>query len=206
MARKKKKNNPNTRPLGYRQKAVAEQKAKYPYYNLKSNVLGGLFLVGLVLTVWEIYIYRVTFISFYIPLGVWPVTGIIITPIFKRTFNIYCFNPYTPGRTPMVFHYFFNVVSFGGVSVFLFMWTNQTFNDKSKAVLTHPIISYGHLAKSRRNCGEPYVVISYQSEKKELVFPCGTDVENYSSVYVETVKGLFGFDVITDKTLIQGQW
>src|SRR5687767_1092925 len=117
--RKNNKHNSNARPLGYRQKALAELKAKYSYYSLKSNLLGGLFFIGIVLTIWEIYIYRVTFISAYIPLSIWLLPGIIITPVLKRTFNIYCFNPYKPGQTPMFFHYLFNVVSFGGILVFL---------------------------------------------------------------------------------------
>lgn len=206
MARKKNKNNHNTAPLSYRKNLLVELEAKYPCYNFKSNLLGALFFVGLVLTIWEIYIYRVTFISFYIPLSIWLFTGIIMTPIFKKKFNIYCFNLNTPGRTPMFFHYLFNIVSFGGILMFLFMWTNQTFNNKSDYVLTLPIASYGHLAKSRRNCGEPYVHIFYLEKEKELIFPCGTEVEKYRSVYVETSKGLFGFDVITNKTLVSGQW
>jgi len=206
MAKKKKKDNPNIKPLGYRQKLLTELKARYPYYNLKSNLLGGLFLLGLSLTIWEIYIYRVTFISVYIPLSIWILTGVLMTPILKQTFNIYCFNPYTPGQTKMFFHYFYNIISFGGILVFLFMWTNQTFNDKSKSIITAQIISYGHLAKSRRSCGEPYADIIYKDEEKELVFPCDTEIEKYSRVYIEVAKGLFGFDVITDKTLIEGQW
>jgi hypothetical protein len=206
MTRKKKKKNPHLRPLGYRKKALNELKAKYPHYNLKSNLLGGLFLIGATLTILEIYIYRVTFISVYIPLSIWVLTGLSITPIFKKIFNIYCFNPYTPERTPMFFHYLFNIVSFGGILVFLFMWTNQTFNDKSKTVITLPIVSYGHLAKSKRSCGEPYGHIIYKEKEKELIFPCGTAIERYSSIYIEVAKGLYGFDIITNKTLVQGQW
>ena len=203
MTRKK---YPNVRPLGYRKKALEELKAKYPYYNLKSNLLGSLFLCGLILTIWEIYIFRVTFISVYIPLSVWVLTGFFMTPILKKIFNIYCFNPYTPERSPLFFHYLYNIVTFGGILVFLFMWTNQTFNDKSRNVITLPIVSYGYLAKSRRSCGEPYAHIIYKDKEKELVFPCGTEIEKFSSVYIEVSKGLYSFDVITNTTLIEGQW
>ena len=206
MTRRKKKGNPTIRPLGYRKKALEVLKAKYPYYNLKSNLLGGLFLCGIILTLCEIYIYRVTFISVYIPLSIWVLTGLLITPIFKKTFNIYCFNPYTPEKTSMFYHYLYNIVSFGGILVFLFMWTNQAFNDKSKTVITLPIVSYGHLAKSSRSCGEPYAHIIYMDKEKELIFVCGTEIEKFSSVYIEVTKGLYGFDVITNKTLIEGQW
>src|SRR6185312_10830442 len=101
MTNKKKKISPTQKTPGYRQKLLTELQNRYPHYNLKSNLLGGLFLTGLILTIWEIYIYEVTFISVYIPLSIWITTGLIMTPFFKRIFNIYCFNPYTPGRTPM---------------------------------------------------------------------------------------------------------
>ena len=86
------------------------------------------------------------------------------------------------------------------------MWTNQAFNEKSKTVITLPIVSYGHLAKSKRSCGEPYAHIIYMDKEKELIFVCGTEIEKFSSVYIEVTKGLYGFDVITNKTLIEGQW
>jgi hypothetical protein len=117
--RKKNKRNLNQRPLGYRKKALAELKAKYPYYNLKSNLLGGLFLGGLILTIWETYIYGTTFIPLYVPLSIWFLTGLVMTPIFKKIFNIYCFNPYTPENTPMFFHYFYNIVH---LAVFWFFY------------------------------------------------------------------------------------
>ena len=206
MTRKNKKKNPNTRPLGYRNKALAELKAKYPYYNLKSNLLGGLFFSGLILTIWETFIYGVTFIPLYIALAIWVLTGLLMTPIFKKTFNIYCFNPYTPERTPIFFHFFYNIVSFGGILVFLFMWINQFFCDKTKSLATVPIISYGHYAKKINSCGAPYVHIIYKDMDKQLDFPCDTPIEKYSSVFVETSKGYFGFDIITNQALIEGQW
>ena len=106
----------------------------------------------------------------------------------------------------MFFHYFYNIVSFGGILVFLFMWTNQTFNDKTKSVITVPIISYGHYAKKRNSCGAPYVHIIYKDIDKKLDFPCDTPIEKYSSVYIEISKGFFGFEIITNETLIEGQW
>jgi len=129
-----------------------------------------------------------------------------MTPIFKKTFNIYCFNPYSLGRTIIFFHYLYNIVSFGGILVFLFMWTSQHFKANSKTVATVPIISYGHLAKSRQNCGQPYIHIIFNEKEKELIFPCGTEIEEFTRIYIEVQKGFFGFDIMNNKTLIEGQW
>lgn len=192
--------------MDVRQKVLAELKAKYPYYTLKSNLLACLFFSGAILIIWEINIYRETFIPVYIPLSIWLLTGILITPFFKKTFNIYCFNQYTPGKTSMFFHYMSNVVSFGGILVFFFMWINRACNDNEKNVVVLPVVSNGHLSRSKGSCGLPYVHVIYQDMEKELIFSCGTEVENFDKVYVETVGGFFGFDVITRKTLVEGQW
>ena len=203
MIRKKKKNFTNARQPNFKETALSRLKAKYPNYNLKSNILGGLFLGGLALLIWEVTIFRVTFIPLYIPLSIWVLIGLLMTPFFKRIFNIYCFNPYTPERTPIIFHLLFNIVSFGSIVVFLFVWTNQTFVDKSKSNFTLPIISYGHFATTRYSHGEPYVHIVYNNSEKELVFPVGTNVERFKSVNIETQKGIFGFNIITDQDLTE---
>lgn len=204
MKRTKNKNKSKQKRESFnrlRQQLLAELKSKYPHYNLKSNLLGALFLIGIALTIWEINIYEATFISFYIPLNIWLLTGIVITPLFKKTFNIYCFNHYRPGNTHLLFHYFFNIVSFGGIAVFLFMWTNQAFSDQLKRQLSLPIISHGQLATSSYSCGNPYVHIMYDEEEKELIFSCGTPVEKYKRVEINVAKGLWGFDVIKEKAL-----
>ena len=203
MIRKKKKNFTNGRQPNFKEIALSHLKAKYPNYNLKSNILGGLFFGGLVLSIWEVTIFRETFIPLYIPLSIWVSIGLVITPFFKRIFNIYCFNPYTPERTPIVFHCLYNIVSFGSIVVFLFMWTNQTFVDKSKTNFKLPIISYGHFAITRHSHGEPWVHVVYKNSEKELVFPIGTKVEKFKSVNIETQKGLFGFNIITDQNLME---
>ncbi len=204
MKKKKKKyHNPDT---AYRQRLYDTYKSKYPNYNLKSNLIGSLFLVGIALTVWEINIYRETFISVYIPLSIWVLTGLIITPFFKKTFNIYCFNPYTPGQTSIFWHLVFNIVSFGGMCMFLFMWTNQSFCDQTKKIDTLQFSSTGHLAKSRRSCGNPYAYITYQGVEKQLVFDCGVEIEKFNQVYIEVQNGFWGYKFISNKTLIEGQW
>jgi hypothetical protein len=206
MKRRRKINHPPGQKPNLRQQLLNEMKDRYPYYVLKSSLLSGLFLLGMILTIWEIQIYEVTIIPLFIPLSIWLLTGLIITPFFKKTFNIYCFNPYSPGKTPVALHIVSNVASFGGILLFLFMWTNQYFANPEKSTVTAGIIQYGHFAKTANGCGNPWVHIIYLRREKELVFPCGTDVEKYNSVYLEVKKGFFGFDVITNKTLEEGRW
>ena len=146
------------------------------------------------------------FISVYILSSIWVLSGISINHLYKKTLNIYLFNPSSPGHIPTWLHYIYNIVSFGGIIIFLFMWTNYHYPNQGKIIITTPILSYDHLAKSKNSCGEPYVNIQYKNMNKQLIFPCGTEVEKYGQVYIETKKGFWGFDIITNKTLIEGQW
>jgi hypothetical protein len=76
-------------------------------------------------------------------------------------------------------------------------WVNMVWNLQ---------ISYRHYAKKRNSCGAPYANIAYMNLDKQLDFPCDTPIEKYSRVYIETSKGYFGFDIIANHTLIEGQW
>jgi hypothetical protein len=199
-----KKKNKTTSYLSYRRNLVIELKKKYPRYTLISNFLGLLFFISLCLIIWEISIFRRTIIPVYIPLAIWTVTGITLTPFFKRMVNIYILNPYSPGYLPIFWHLFYNIVTWGGLSVFIFMWTNEHFTNNTLQDITTSINAYRHLATDRRGCGEPYVDISYKEQNKELFFPCGTPVEKYRLVHIGIEKGLFGFDVIKNQTLKEG--
>ena len=114
---------PHTKPLTKKQQLIKDLCDRYPHYNLKSNLIGGLFLVGLILIIWEISIFRMTFISIYVPLSMWIVSGIMIKPFFKKTLNSHVFNPSSPGYVPAWLQYIYNFISFGGIIVFLFIWS-----------------------------------------------------------------------------------
>jgi hypothetical protein len=179
---------------------------RYPHYTVKANLFASLFLVGIIAIIWEIQLFRVTFIDPLVPFLLAVVFGLALTPLLRKTVNIYLYNPGNIGKVPLPFHLLFNIVSFGGMLALLFMWTNGHFAYKDKQVLTLPIESKGHLASSKNSCGEPYAMITYKNEEKELVFSCGTPIEKYERVYIEIQQGLFRYDVITRQTLVQGQW
>jgi hypothetical protein len=179
---------------------------RYPHYTIKANLFACLFLVGIIAIIWEIELFRITFIDPLVPFLLAVVFGLALTPLLRKTVNIYLYNPGNIGKVPLLFHIVFNIVSFGGMLALLFMWTNGHFAYKEKRVLTLPIDSKGHLAMSKNSCGEPYAMINYKNVEKELVFPCDTPIEKYDRVYIEVRQGLFRYDVITRKTLVQGQW
>jgi hypothetical protein len=179
---------------------------KYPWYQTISNGLGLLFFTALCLTVWEINIYRKTFISVRVPFVIWILPGIILYPFLIRVLDIYIFNRNAPGHLPIFWHFFYNIITWGGLSVFIFMWANYNFTNRQPQDILTKINSSGHLAEGTGGCGEPYIYITYKEQEKQLVFPCGTPIEGYSSVHLKIEKGLFGYEVIKDQSLKDEHW
>ena len=82
------------------------------------------------------------------------------------------------------------------------MITNYYLPNNSETTIKTKILKTGHLAKGRYGCGNPYCDIILKNEEKQLISPCDFEIENYDTVEVIVKKGLFGFDIITDKKAI----
>ena len=161
--------------------------------NWVNSSLTILFIGALVLTVYEINIYQKTLIHWAIPTTIWFLTGLILTLL---TSNFLKKHYKTNG---FFLQLVFNVVTWGGLLIFAFMATNYYFpKDNSKTISTK-IIRTGRLAKGRNGCGEPYCEVVINNNKKQLVFPCDFDIENYNEIDLTIRKGFWGFDIITDK-------
>jgi hypothetical protein len=165
------------------------------------NIIAALFILGLILLVGEILIYRKTIIGLKIPLLIFLVPGFILTPIFYKKLNeidngidnyhciIKCF-----------LHYVLHSCMTGGILVFLFMATNFYFADKNITTRRFEIIRIDSLpgSKGHRSERKPYVVINYDGMEKELIFTYSEteQVKIAKFVTLEVKKGLLGFDVL----------
>ena len=165
----------------------------------KSNtlhyVLKGVFLVGAILTAFEINIYRDTIINWVIPTSIWFVTGLLLTLLTSRILELQY------GKSSFFIHLAYNVLAFGGMLIYIFMASNYYFPTDEKIVKKVKIIKIGYLGKGRYGCGNPYVNVRINGIDKELIFPCDTEIENHNFVSLTIRKGLLGFDVIIEKTL-----
>jgi hypothetical protein len=177
--------------------AISRQTAqtKKTKYNKINYVLTVLFFSGLVLTYFEILIFRKTVIDWKIPTGIWFFVGLAMTFVTTELLDKYY------KTTDFFLRLVFNINAFGGLTVYIFMSLNYYFqpSDESKKMKVS-IIKTGHLAKGRSGCGEPYAHINIQGEEKELIFRCDIEIENYKFVDLTVKKGLWGFDIITTKT------
>jgi hypothetical protein len=161
--------------------------------NWVNSLLTVLFIGALLLTVFEIHIYRKTLIHWAIPTLIWFSTGLIMTPLtsnfLKKHYSISSF----------FLQLVYNVVTWGGILIFTFMATNYYLPKDDPETISTKIITTGHLAKGVDGCGEPYCDIVVRNIKKQLVFPCDFDLENYQEIELTIRKGFLGFDIITNK-------
>ncbi len=161
-----------------------------------SKLFGIIPLISIGLILWEISIYRLTFIPWGIPAAVAIVTGIIMTPVLRKSID-----RIFPGHgLPVLLLY--NIVTWGGIAMFLFMWSNYEFAGSAHRKINAPFVKVDHLSR-RRGVGEgqPYVTILYKGQEQHLLFDKGTNMDPFKSVDLTLADGLFGYVVVVDKTL-----
>lgn len=167
-------------------------------YSITAIVLTFLFLIGIFLIILEIDIYRSTLIVWTIPTAIWIASGILITPftlaLLKKHFD----------DSGIILKILFNVGAFGSIILYLFMALNFYFPFNREYIYRIKIINTGNLAKGRNGCGNPYADVKVKGVDKQLIFPCGSEVRNYSEVILTVKTGLLGFDIITKKILPSG--
>ncbi|WP_114939151.1 hypothetical protein [Mucilaginibacter endophyticus] len=153
------------------------------------------FFTGITLTYLEICIYRLTFISFAIPFLLWMFSGVIITPLFFKRLPRYL------KSNLLVFQFLFNIFTWGGIVIYLFMAPNFYWGTPNRTSISLKITDKGTLAKGSSGCGEPYVTVKYEKFDKQIIFPCGTSTDGFNTVDLTLRRGLFGFETIESKTL-----
>ena len=159
--------------------------------NFKNIGLSLLFFSGLILTIFEINIFHKTIIDWKIPTSIWVFTGLLFAPFMsKHLVNYY-------NTTGLFLQLVFNICSFGGILVYIFMATNYYFGKDNKLeTFQTEILKTGHLAKGRNGCGSPYADVFVKKSDKQLIFPCDFEIEQYKYVDLTLQKGLLGFDII----------
>lgn len=161
---------------------------------MKTNKLMSILtVVSLLLIIWEITIYRKTFISVYVPLSILVFGGLIAFFLFRNKINYYRKN-----KKGIFLQSMHGIILFGGFLVFSFMGANYYFSSHKQKLCVLEVIEKGYMAEGTRSCGNPYVIVIYNNTQKRLVFPCDTKIEHYSSVELALYEGLFGFVVAKD--------
>ena len=183
-------------------KSKLKKKAKIKYKKYFYNFI---IIFGILLSIWQIKIYRLTFINPWILITITLICGCLIFIVdlknYKKIFEYTGFGLYFYA----FFHY---ILGFGLIISSLFCLTNFYLAEENKQNVTLKIIESSYLngggRKYRINENkQPYFVISFKKEKKELVFSSKyfEDYDQYNKVELQIHKGFFGFDIIKRKEL-----
>lgn len=172
-----------------------EDASKRRLYIINLIVKAG-FVSGLILTIFEIHLYRDTIIQWTIPTAIWFFSGLILTPTTSNLFKKY--------NITSVFFWqlVINAGGFGGLFVYTFIALNYYFPSDKKVYEKVQIIKTGHLAKGKYGCGNPYADVKINDINKELIFPCNIEIEKYKYINLTMKKGLLGFYTVESKTVV----
>lgn len=169
---------------------------KKPGINPYTIALIILFLIGLVLLIAEIKIFHDTFIAFTVPAAVCFFTGLIVAPFLSKWFAMRYY------RFALFVHVIYGIGAFGGIAVYAFMASNFYFSKGHPVVYKAAIVKTGEPARGSDDCNETYAEIVYNGMEKQVMFACGTPVENYRTLELKIEKGFWGYDVIKGGSLM----
>jgi hypothetical protein len=198
-------NHPHKKTSPHKER-IAAYMQRYPGFRVKNGFLGIFFVIGLVLIILSTILFETIFIAGPWLVAIAIVIGIVMTPLFRRFFNIYFYNPYDLGHVPLFFHVLYHSVAFGGTLIFLLLLTNKQLAHPASQIVTLPVISNGYSYSSPgSSCRNAYVVVRYDGMEKDLPCECGAPVETAHAVRLDIRKGFWGFDVITAQALVNAQ-
>jgi heme/copper-type cytochrome/quinol oxidase subunit 4 len=152
------------------------------------------FIAGLILMIFQIFLFRKTIIPIWIPLTIILTIG-TVTFIFNRTH----FNR-TNNSSGWFFSLLQNICSWGFMFCYLFMSMNYYFADAEQLTSRFEIKSKSSMSGARgyRNERKPLVTIDYFGLEKVLVFSYNDThkIDKATKVSLTVRKGLLGFDIL----------
>lgn len=148
----------------------------------------GTAILGIGLLLFEIYLYRRTFIPFSVPLTITLVftivTFLIIKTDYKRVYK----------NSALFYSFVQSLISFGFIGCFGFMALNYYLEKSDFEIISFPIVSKHTLGTKNP---QPAIEINYNGVSKQFVFYTTQrkDVNASDSVLLTVQKGLFGYDI-----------
>lgn len=157
-------------------------------------------MIGLILIIWEIFIFRKTIIPLWIPLTIIGLIGAYTTwRDYKNYINAY------PGKGTLFFAFMQNTIAWGFTTCSVFMLSNYYLANSKPRTRTFNIEDRDSMIgrKYHRDECKPLIRINYDGQRKELVFSTEyfNKIDEHQQVTLVTKKGLFGFDVIIEQHL-----
>lgn len=161
-----------------------------------TQFIGVLTFISILLILWEMSIYRKTFISMLIPIAVGVIGGFLIFLFLNTRINYY-----SKGNRPFWVKAFHGTFTFGGILMFSFMVLNYYGPISREKEISLKMIKTDSFGARRGRAGDPYAIVIYGNTRKQLVFSRRADIENFRSVRLKIAQGLFGFTTIKSMRL-----
>lgn len=171
--------------------------------NKKRNIFYQIvFLVGAVLIVWEIFIFRKTIISLNLLLLMIVVIGSLATFLdFKNYREI----SELSGWKLYLYAFLQNTVSWGFIACSILVLSNYYLSQGQIIEERYAIIETSSMSgsKGNRSKRKPLVRIDYKGKMKELVFSNQYygELEEYTHVNIKVKKGFLNWDIIVSQEL-----
>ena len=160
------------------------------------RLLSILTFISILLIIWEMALFRKTFIPVFIPIVLFFTSGPILFWLLRKKINYY--QETAHGIVAQLLH---GTIFFGGPSIFIFMALNFYFPNENPQIFNLKVVEIGSLT-NRRGCDPPYATVDYYGFQKQLIFPCNTNLSHTSRIEVKLQKGLLGFMILKDWKLI----
>ena len=176
---------------------------EYVVLNKRRNIFYlVVFFTGLILTIWEISIFRKTVVPINLLLllviGIGSLATFFDCKNYKNTYDL-------EGWKLYFFAFMQNTLSWGLIVCSILILSNYYFSTSEITERSCKIIERSSMpgSKGNRNKRKPLVLIDYEGEMKELVFSHRhyEELNDYKYVNINTKKGFVLWDIIVHQEL-----
>jgi hypothetical protein len=164
-------------------------------------VYGIPFLTGLALQILAVELFRQTFISSRITIGIFFLSGLIGFYLLRR----YIQGTFQNKLLDLTISFIYCLVAIGGVVTYLFLAVNYHLANGHTTRHHFRILETGTLGKGpASDCFQPFAIIEKNGLTKEIILDCDLpkDITVYKSIALTVSDGRLGFGIIKNKELL----
>ena len=178
-------------------------KLNYQVHNKKRNTYYSIAIpIGIFLMVWEIFLYRKTFIDLYVLFLITFGVGLLATLLDLKNYkNTYSYR----GYKSFLFAFGTNLSIWGFTACTIFIATNYFFGNGQTNLKSYKIVDRYSMTgrKYHRNKRKPAFKIEYKGKLKDIHFGPDyyEDMNSFNYVEIETRQGFWNFDILIYKEL-----
>jgi len=151
-----------------------------------------LIIIGVISIIYDLQILKNTFISSTIPLILFFVPGIILTPLLKNKLNN------IDGRKGhTILHYFLHCITSGTLILTSFLYLNKEYTDDSINKTSIPIIERINYTDEKGK-NTKYFKAAYKGLENKYILKKENEslFEHSNSINIFTKTGLFGYEIL----------